>query len=71
MTYVLRFPADVATLVKELPRAATTYMAPRLPDDLAQLRALLPQVLSLIRSRRAALLAELAGLGGQAPTAAN
>ena len=46
-------------------------MAPRLPDELAQLRALLPQVLSLIRSRRAALLAELAGLGGQAPMATN
>ena len=52
-------------------RAAATCMAPRLPDDLAQLRALLLQVLSLIRSGRAALLAELAGLGGQAPAAAN
>ena len=46
-------------------------MAPRLPDELAQLRALLPQVLSLIRSRRAALEAEFADLGGHAPAAAN
>ena len=46
-------------------------MAPRLPDELAQLRALLPQVLSVIRSKRAALEAELADLGGHAPAAAN
>ena len=46
-------------------------MAPRLPDDLAELRDLLPQVLGVVRSRRAALLADLARLGGQAPAAAD
>ena len=47
-------------------------MEPRLPEDPAKLRALLPEVMSLIRSRRAALQAELAGLGGgHAPAAAN
>ena len=46
-------------------------MAPRLPDELAQLRALLPQVLSVIRSKRSALEAELADLGGHKPVAAN
>lgn len=37
----------------------------------AQLRALLPKVISAIRSRRASLLAELESMGGQAPTTAD
>ena len=37
----------------------------------AQLRALLPKVMSAIRSRRASLLAELENMGGQAPTTAD
>ena len=47
--------------------AATASMEPRLPEDTAQLRAMLPKVMSLVRSRRADLLAEFAGLGGHAP----
>lgn len=37
----------------------------------AQLRALLPKVMSVIRSRKASLLAELESMGGQAPTTAD
>ena len=37
----------------------------------AQLRALLPKVMSAIRSRKASLLAELESMGGQAPTTAD
>ena len=46
-------------------------MEPRLPEDPAKLRALLPKVVSLIRSGRAALEADLAGLGAHAPAVAN
>ena len=37
----------------------------------AQLRALLPKMMNVIRSRRASLLAELESMGGQAPTTAD
>ena len=46
-------------------------MEPSLPEDPAKLRALLPKVVSLIRSGRAALEADLAGLGAHAPAVAN
>ena len=46
-------------------------MEPLLPEDPAELRALLPEVVSLIRSGRAALEADLAGLGAHAPAVAN
>ena len=46
-------------------------MEPSLPEDPAKLRALLPEVVSLIRSGRAALEADLAGLGAHAPAVAN
>ena len=37
----------------------------------AQLRALLPKMMSVICSRKASLLAELESMGGQAPTTAD
>ena len=46
-------------------------MEPRLPEDPAKLRALLPRVVRLIRSGRAALEAKLAGLVAHAPALAN
>ena len=42
-----------------------------LPENPVKLRALLPKVISVVRSRRASLLADLEGLGCRAPTTAD
>ena len=74
-TSVHAHPLPVASSVGLPNRSAhalnTVSMEPRLPQDPVQLRALLLKVQEGSRSRTAALQAELAGLGGHAPAAAN
>ena len=65
----LRFFAAFALLL--LPKMYAKLRAQRESLTPAQLRALLPKVMSAIRSRRASLLAELESMGGQAPTTAD
>ena len=61
----------VASALLLLAKMSATLRARRESLTPAQLRTALPKMMSVIRSRRASLLAELESMGGQAPTTAD